>query len=317
MSLLLIGLALAASLARANCEVGAYTIHTIADYKPFEPNRIVLLYRSERPTEWRFEVNANDGSSVPYPKLLKLKTLAFQARTCTLKKPLATRKPADEAGYNLVTSDAGCEDLLRRVPARGYAIADLGAKRIRILDEMTIDAGELAKTERDTLEHAIDAQLATLKLAADRGLMDKNGTGRIDPSAATAKRFEHTIVRTPQAPFVLSTEILTFPDVRAVYKTLAETVAKEPVEFPVIFLRTPGAEPRYIGDGSECASTRISEQSGAVKAEKRALAPDRYKLTHVFDADGDQAPDLFEVNGSVAYLIDGAKLWVVQYGQGC
>lgn len=65
-ALVLLCLVLTASPGFANCEVGGYWIHTLAEYKPYEPQRIVVPYWKESASRLGF---AETGLRCDYSEL--------------------------------------------------------------------------------------------------------------------------------------------------------------------------------------------------------------------------------------------------------
>ncbi len=328
---LVLAVALKAGAASGNCEVGGYMIHTLAEYKPFEPTRVVLPYWKEGGGRIGLApnyVDAAEGTALASPAL----QLEHAGAVCA--KPTYTMVERYRAPHDIQhrLDTVGCDDLLEDLPTHGYAFLDTTKLTMSFADALPIGAVQITEEDRDSLEAEIGAWLPQLPLYAESGPGRGEGRGRIDASHIRGMRLELTTVGLGPRPFTLAIAVLELEGADELYdlsyfgtRLPARLRAGDRLEYPVIFFRRPGGAPTYAGDGSWCASVDVADLLGRGghspsnrDGDSLLGAVERFRLTGAFDANGDGAPDVLEVNGLVAYLLqpDG-RFFVVRYAAGC
>jgi len=328
---LLLALVLPAAPAFGNCEVGGYSIHTLAEYKPSEPHRFVLPYWKEGGGRLGFAPSYVEGEPV---NALASPTLRLEHAGAVCANPSYTSIERYHAPHDIQhrLDATACGALFENLPTHGYAFVDTTRFVMSFADALPIDFVSLGEEDLASLEAEIAAQLPRLPLYAESGPGGREGRGRIDASHIRGMRLEPTSVGLGPRPFVLAIAVLDLTGVDALYdlsyfgeRLPARLRAEDRLEYPVIFFRRAGGAPTYAGDGSWCASVRVGDllgRGGHAAPERGSSsllgAAERFRLTGAFDANGDGAPDVLEVNERFAYLLEpDGRFFVIRIGAGC
>ena len=322
-ALTLLCLMLAAAPAFANCEVGGYLIHTVAEYKTCEPQRFVLPYWKESASRLGFAETGIrcDHSALRGPKL----SLSHGNQICsrTAYSQVDRYKAPNDIEYRLDAPRCGA--LLENLPSHGYAFLDATQRTLRFTDALPIGILELDASDRAALEAEIEAQLPGLTLYAESGILGQMLRGRIEPGDIASTQIETMTVGFGQRPFVMAIAVLTLRNLDRLYgglewlpADLAPRLRINTIEYPVIFFRPSSGSARYVGDGSSCASTRAFRGDPQPETTPQLGAVERFRITGAFDSNDDGAPDVLEVNDRFAYLLEpDGRLFVVRFGLGC
>lgn len=307
-----------------NCEAGGYSIHTIAEYKPYEVQRSVLPYWKETPTGLGIEPNRVDDLSRHLPALRSPGLrLVHGNRSCSGTTLSLRERYVDPHERRL---DAPlCGYLLEDLPSHGYAILDGTRATLRFMDALPIDLVDLASQERAVLEAEVRARLAGLTLYAETFGEER---ARIEAAAVVSSRIETTTAGFGPPPFAMVVAVLELRNLDRLYRDggrgyapgfdVPARLAGRTIDYPVIFFRTRAGGVRYVGDGSSCATSSVV--AAAVNSGPRDPlgAVERFRVTGAFDANSDGAPDVLEINDRFAYLLErDGRLFVIRVGVGC
>jgi len=327
------GLGLTAPSALANCEAGAFLIHTTATYKPFDPVRTFVLYRErDGALEARLGGVDLENHESNVAERFRGNFLLIQGGfSCPVDVGAAGDPAALEmGGYPYRLGLGACEALLLEAGEVGYARVDLVDRQVRLSRALSIakDAPPSAAL-RERAERQALAELQTLDLHLERQVSS-------DAAPATAlrldergdARFRYTRIGDETWLAVAELRIeRTLEDWGPIGEPLREELGVEArvgIDFPTLFLVDPRNGARFIGDGSWCANHSIFE-ADAAPSEGAALGSLRswqgettFEPTHASDFDGDGRVDVLEVNSRFAYEIGpGGGLRVISYGMGC
>jgi hypothetical protein len=95
----------------------------------------------------------------------------------------------------------------------------------------------------------------------------------------------------------------------------SEKLKDKMAEFPVIFFKRGDGEPSYVADGSWCASYRLVQN---IEADIKDLGPtERFQVKRAFDFDGDNGPEMLEINDVLYLLKTDNSLKVIRNPMGC
>lgn len=286
----------------ANCETGAYIIHTVATYPNGNVGETYTRYDMSKDGFHAIATGAA-GKSPTRPRLVKMTSIRFKDRTCKLGKISFTDDAMSDV---LATYQLGeCGELFKLIPKPGYSKMNFALGQFEVMEPL-----EIIKTSNasDLVKAAISEGVAKAKLYADRGPDYKDkARGRISQKDISRVRMEFF----KAGSFNVGISILT---VKSLLKFYPHVDTKDlSFEFPVIFFYMDGETPRFFGDGSNCAGTRIAH----LRWDKFNAA-DRFALTAAFDLNGDQKPEVVEINDAVAYqLTSDGKIWVIRSPAGC
>jgi hypothetical protein len=307
-----------------NCEVGGYSIHTIAEYKPYEVERSLLPYWKETPTGIGIEPNWIDDLSKHLPALQSPGLrLVHGDRSCSGTTLSLRDRYVDP--HELRLDAPLCGNLLENLPSHGYAILDGNHHTLRFMDALPIDIVDLASQERAVLEAEVRARLSGLTLYAESFGEER---ARIEAAEVVSSRMETTTVGFGPPPFTMVIAVLELRNLDRLYRDggrgyapgfdVTARLAGRSIDYPVIFFRTRAGGVRYVGDGSLCATPSVV--AAAVNSGPRdplgAVA--RFRITGAFDGDSDGTPDVLEINDRFAYLLErDGSLFVIRVGVGC
>jgi hypothetical protein len=313
----------AAELAFANCEAGGYWIHTVAEYKTYEPHRVILPYWKEGPESLGLDANGLDrlddfAGSLRKPNL----SLRHDERSCSGAAFTVRKRYVQPHEYRLDAPD--CRELFEKLSGRGYLLLDQAEPAVRFSETLPIGVTDLEPDDRIALEAQIRGQVMELTLYAEAGPTGRFQDERIWPGDIVSTRVEVTTVGAGPRPFVMAVAVLTLHNLDRLYPSiewdpgLGAKLRGHTIEYPVIFFRPPNAELRFVGDGSSCAVYPVASAASLPNPPIQLGAIERFRLTGAFDTNSDGAPDLIEVNDRFTYLLepDGTML-VVKVGLGC
>jgi hypothetical protein len=308
-----------------NCEAGGYAIHTSAEYKPYEPYRIVLPWWKEQPEQLGFApgyvADGPLGELLAEPRL----HLEHENHGCTATGYAAVERyqAANDVQHRIETW--GCRGFFDGLPSRGYAILDGTRRRLRFLDPLPVGAAELAPDDRSALEAEVRDRIPSLALYAETA--GQNGE-RIEADDIVSTRLETTTVGLGERPFTVAVAVLTLRNLERLYADrgfgyapgdgLAHRLAGRTVEYPVIFFRTPPGRLRHVGDGSRCATLPVHAAAAGADPLASLGAVERFRISGAFGSDAAGGPRVLEVNDRFAYLLEeDGSLFVVRVGVGC
>lgn len=293
----------------ANCEAGAYMIHTVAEYKPTGTGTPTLKYIIEKDIfKVRIPTNAG-GKPISRRTLQTLTQVYLDNSSCKLGK--AAFNKDEMALYQVHFPIGTCKELSNKVPPKGFLVVDLKQRWLKIAHQLEVKAGGTGLPANET---AMTKEVMTGKIIPSRDLGGKatSGARKLAKEDISQTRFEYTTVGNFQMAVMILTIINTkpyFPDL----ENFGVELKGRSIEFPVIFFIENGKSPRFVADGSNCADVKIAQAR-----TETPLAPDRFKLSSAYDLNGDLSPDIIEVNDAFDYeLAKGGKLWVIDFQQGC
>ena len=307
----------------ANCESGAYMIHTVAEYAESEDIKASFLrIESADSTGFRLVSVAQGGlprleearGPVQEPGENPPLTVVTEYQRCLSASARFEEDPIGRLGLRI----EGCADL---VQPNGYVVYDAQRRELRIPRPLSIQRGT-SPQGAVAIEGEIQSAIAGLDLVAAAGLdlhpERVTSPERIQTADIESILFEHTQVGAPGRGALLSVAVLRLRNLDRLLPIRGdpdpESVRGRLADFPVLFLSQSGGPSRYIGDGSACAGLRLHLPS----ADAFLGALDRFVISGAWDLDVNGTPDLIQVNDRVLYWIqpDGPLL-VLDYRQGC
>lgn len=316
----------------ANCETGAYSIHTVAEYAELDGAGT-----------WLFRTGLRDGELELAPVATETEMVIWRLhRLLTSDDGAAFRVELrgaecfpDLSTVRLLRSAERMDGLvLRLTPCGplpdedGVAVYERDRRRLRFPVPLAVQ--EATPSDAATLAEGLRARSLEL------GLRLLPAAPAISAGDVVGVEARHT--RIGDAGFWSSIVVLRLRNLERLFDGgdgglylaggyLERSAVRDRFgDFPVIFFRWPGSEPVYVGDGSWCAGYRFGmEESRRQAGEVGAL--DRFVPRRAWDDDGDGLPDLLEIVGGVPEAPGGvlysltadpaAPLRVVDYPMGC
>ncbi|MEM7349479.1 MAG: hypothetical protein AAF657_01650 [Acidobacteriota bacterium] len=310
----------------ANCESGAYLIHTIAEYARLDDTR--RWYFRTTPQGEHLRLDATVAHSDTVPRQLTAFLRGPHRDTFHLSR-LGERCAPDLEPPGAVTlaqtDNVMVETHYVRFPScgasddAGHAVFDRDSKTLHLPTALPISpATEFADLE--ALESTIEKKIFHLGLRASEG-----AEATITPDDVDGIELQVLNVGQGEPAFRMIVAVLRLRHLDRLlgsngYQVL-ESLHSKLAEFPVIFWQRPGGEPFYVGDGSWCSTYRLSMESSVRQAAEtvRNLGPmERFELTAAYDLSGDGQPEILVVNKVVAYYLEADdRLTVMDWQQGC
>lgn len=314
----------------ANCEAGAYTIHTVAEYKKPQADRIFMLYRISESSKLDARLTALDTHSFVWTTGNRDPiTIRYGSREeCRLKSgwildpkfnpddPYSSENP-----YRLDLSS--CKPLMEKFPRIGYLVFNKSKNTLSIPQELPIrlevKEGVPSQLKSQAVKDARSRELHLFAQPAWNGQSTSDPKSRILPSRVIDDRVQSIEIGERTSAFRLLIVSLLLKQVGESYPTelLPSELKENPaatLEFPVIYFSHPkNPKPEFVGDGADCSYAKL-EDSG-IQGRKSF---DRFRATRAFDLDLDGIVDILEINERFAYEIaPGKNPLVINYGQGC
>jgi hypothetical protein len=309
----------------ANCEAGAYTIHTSASYKATSRDEIVLLYQVLPEGAIAARLNAIDGPEVMgFDRESAPVDLRHGAASCMPDQPWTRNPkhdpddPASEPPFRL--SFGPCANMALTLPQSGYLLYDAVSRNVRFPQELF--ARESLSAPPEVIKEAVQKDLEIREFHAlttpSWGThQSESQRGRIPAAMMESKSWRLTEIGEALNQFAMVTVVFQIKEPASLFppELLPENFKKEApshLDYPVIYFVPPRSrEPIFIGDGSACSTTRLSDS-------ENGAAFDRFSVSKAFDFDADGVVDVLEINKTFAYrLLRDRAPQVIHYGQGC
>jgi hypothetical protein len=320
----------------ANCEGGGYSIHTVATYAKPDPSRILFLYERKGDGTVRAKLGALEQTE-EFKRLAGKWKAVYGRESCASASSTVDPSYKEDDSYAVehpfILDTKKCESIWKNVPRRGYFLLNEQDRTIRFPREMKVERSGPVNSQKVVIKKAIDRDLATRKLHLYTYGSEAEARGPITPAMIAGKRFEWTTVGTGSKTFTVAIAVLQVKGVKNAYFPSAtdapETENAELIQyrkryeipsgvadFPVIYFRNEGKDPKFVGDGSLCSYVNYKKYPSPQSGSEGSF--DRFSITRAFDLDHDDRVDLLEVNEQFTYRIraDGA-LEVVNLGMGC
>jgi hypothetical protein len=320
----------------ANCEGGGYSIHTVATYAKPDPTRILFLYERQPDGLVRAKLGALEQTE-EFKRFAGKWKVIYGGENCasvpSKVDPGYQERDSNAVERPFILDTKKCESIRKNAPVRGYFLLNEQNRTIRFPREMKVDRSGPAASEKMEMEKAIDRDLATRKLHLYTYGSESEARGPITPAMIAGKRFEWTTVGAGSKAFDVAIAVLQLKGVKSAYfpsPTDAEEagnpatrtdrkrydIPSGKADFPVIYFRSAGKDPKFVGDGSLCSYVNYKKYPAPQSGSEGSF--DRFSITRAFDLDHDEGIDLLEVNEQVTYRIrDGGALEVVNVGMGC
>lgn len=319
----------------ANCESGAYLIHTVAEYAELDSSRTWIFRSSLAGNRLEIQPSASTSEASvqrlvaflrgPHRGQLQIRRgevacslepeesvelarkpelLDRYAASFTICPELAARDGAESPQRSTVLFDRDTKTLLFPTPLEVHPPRqapvglgkDAGPNPWELWQER-LERLDLRASEAPDADRITRQDIAGLtELRVDIGRRE-TGYGVV----ILALRLHHLETLLPDDGYLDPSKI-----------------AGAQAEFPVLFLDPgTGQKPVYIGDGRWCSSYRLSMEIMASTGPFLG-ALERFTVTGAFDTNQDGRPDLLRVNDQVVYRLGGEKaLEVVDWGEGC
>lgn len=317
---------------RANCETGAYLIHTVGEYARLDDARRWFFRTSPGDEHLRLDATVAHTDVAPRQLTAFLRgpyrgsfRLSRRGESCTpdLETPRAVTMALTD---NVMTEThfvrfPSCGSAAGGPSARdaGYGLYDRNTKTLRLPTALAYSpVADFAG--RAQLENELKHEIFRLELRATVG-----AEAIITPGDVDDITFEILRIGDGDPAFRMIVAVLRLRNLDRLlgtggYHTL-EAVRGKLAEFPVIFWQRPGGEPFYVGDGSWCSTYRLQLGASVRTAAEtvRDLGPmERFELTAAYDLSGDGQPEILVVNQLVAYHLEADdRLTVIDWPQGC
>lgn len=326
-------------LALANCEAGAYTIHTVANYKATSINsEIYMIYKVESGT-LQAKMNAIDVDKVRLKSLPNPLTLKFGNETCALSAHffLDPSYAADDpysSEYPLRLNLNGCAELVAKAANKAYLRFDVAKKTLELAKILPINSLAPESTRIKEIEKEIKKDALSRKFFLFRPLeTSKNETGQRPLKKEDIINFRMEAVEVGRGPdaFVMAIGILGIKEIKSSFvldkgemsvedynaSLEANRLKNEKADFPTIYFKAPThSNFTFIGDGSICSYAKFQKYPAPVNGAEGSF--DRFHISNAFDLNGDSRVDVLEINSRFVYrLLSNGIPEVIDYGQGC
>jgi len=316
----------------ANCEAGGYGIHTKATYAGSAPERTYFVYTIENGQMGPYEYPLNhENIKLSEDAMVGGYTLHQFQNKCspvdlTLSKNNDFKKQAAES-VSFIWTLGQCEKSLK-IPKRGYLQINFLSKDIRVGKKIAVGP------EKATPEIAVSSKIEAL-VKDDIHKREINFIQKTEKDAkifAQDRDFNGIDYQKIGSDFWVVTAWVriekTMESWREIDQYAFDQIKKsekgmKAFDFPFLYFYSKKGNLNWVGDGSSCvkASPYFDEKRKIKKSFGVLLGYGiRFNVSNAFDMDGDEQPDLIEVNNNFTYELqkDGEIRVVFEGGvDGC
>ncbi len=318
-------IAVSVSNSHANCEAGAYIVHTIAEYPDSDDSYRFFEFETGGDHSGSFALKGRDQGEKSIPDIHQILItkddtprfrLIHGKDQCTLdvNPGHVIYKPTEEPFEEFLLQFQPCFKNIDLIPKRGYTRLDLGTRTVQIPDELPINIEEPSVPHKKAIRNHIMDNLTKLNLN-----MDSYSEATIKWADVRKVEFEYTLIGKRNGGFMVGIAVLHLKNLDRLLPEYAfpkKSIRGRMAMFPVIIFKRGNEKPYYFGDGSWCAAYRLWSK---VEKNLENLGPvERFKVTGAWDLDHDGIADIIEINDELAYYLSRNGRWlVVRDSPGC
>ncbi len=308
--------------AYANCEAGAYFIHTTATY---HQNPMIQFLR---------------GGNVPKNAAASYELLKSQVPSGKYKLINAPGK-CDSVELNVTKGEddyepdiyklSGCPDI--QAETEFYYMVDVIKKTITAGKALSIRKNPNSNFSLIEKEAKLILEKTTLSSYSfdPDNTSDEKKIDRNDIINRPNYAFSHTFIGNSFVMSIAELELKNLPKYFELYDIPKEEKSRIDKEFsqmtaafPVIYF-TNDYKTNYVADGSWCSSKAVKDLISQIflwekgKVIPKSLGPiSKFEITKAYDLNNDGEPDIITINGSVSYWLKSTnELLVIGSQYGC
>jgi hypothetical protein len=300
----------------ANCESGGYIIHTVAEYGVPEGLSFYPYTYIKGVLNLNFSLSSKDSNNIvnhinanlDNPE--KFVRVRHRQEECRLR--LQNKIEIISGGisyYNETSSFSLCLKNDQTIAERGYARYDYKKQVLTLPSSLTIKTVEYDRSE----EQVIVQKIFDLRLKGDESL-----ESRITRDDVSKIDFFSTRVGSGDDALEVITVVLNLINIERIFSSQimsSDKLREKSAQFPVIFFKRKGETPKYVADGSWCASYRLMQK---VERNVQSLGPvERFEIQSAYDFDNDGSADILVINRVAYLLMKNGTIKVIDYPRGC